>query len=61
LFNRDLKQLIAEIEHYKIEAGIWRVKAQTNNSVGNLCLYLVGNLNTYIGRESELSSKDITR
>ena len=51
LFNRDLKRLINEIEQYNIEADIWKVKGQINNSAGNLCLHLVGNLNTYIGRE----------
>lgn len=51
LFNRDLKRLITEIEQYKIEADIWKVKGQINNSAGNLCLHLVGNLNTYIGKE----------
>jgi uncharacterized damage-inducible protein DinB len=72
LFNRDLKRLIAEIDQYNIEADIWKVKGQINNSAGNLCLHLVGNLNTYIGRElgntgylrnreSEFSSKDVPR
>lgn len=72
LFNRDLKRLINEIEQYNIEADIWKVKGQINNSAGNLCLHLVGNLNTYIGRELgktdylrnrelEFSSKNIPR
>ncbi len=72
LFNRDLKRLIIEIKQYKIEADIWKVKGQINNSAGNLCLHLVGNLNTYIGRELgetgylrnrelEFSSKDVSR
>lgn len=72
LFNRDLRRLITEIEQYNIEADIWKVKGQINNSAGNLCLHLVGNLNTYIGRELgktgylrnrelEFSSKDIPR
>lgn len=72
LFNRDLKRLITEIEQYKTEADIWKVKGQINNSAGNLCLHLVGNLNTYIGKElgrtdyirnrdAEFSSKDIPR
>jgi uncharacterized damage-inducible protein DinB len=72
LFNRDLKRLINEIEQYHIEADIWKVKGQINNSAGNLCLHLVGNLNTYIGRELgktgylrnrelEFSSKDVPR
>lgn len=72
LFNRDLRRLITEIEQYNIEADIWKVNGQINNSAGNLCLHLVGNLNTYIGRELgktgylrnrelEFSSKDIPR
>jgi len=72
LFNRDLKRLITEIEQYKTEADIWKVKGQINNSAGNLCLHLVGNLNTYIGgelgntgyvrkRELEFSSKNVPR
>ena len=51
LFNRDLKRLLNEIELYKNEADIWKVKTQISNSAGNLCLHLVGNLNTYIGKE----------
>jgi uncharacterized damage-inducible protein DinB len=51
LFNRDLKRLINEIELYHNEADIWKVKGQINNSAGHLCLHLVGNLNTYIGKE----------
>lgn len=72
LFNRDLKRLITEIEQYNIEADIWKVKGQIINSAGNLCLHLVGNLNTYIGkelgktdyirnREFEFSSKNVPR
>ena len=51
LFNRDLNRLITEIELYHTEADIWKVKGQINNSAGHLCLHLVGNLNTYIGKE----------
>ncbi len=51
LFNRDLKRLRNEIEQYNNEADIWKIKGQINNSAGNLCLHLVGNLNTYIGKE----------
>ena len=72
LFNRDLKRLIAEIELYKNESDIWIIKGQINNSAGNLCLHLVGNLNIYIGkvlgntgyirnRELEFSSKNIPK
>lgn len=72
LFNRDLKRLISEIEQYKTEPTIWKVDGQIKNSAGNLCLHLIGNLNTYIGRElgqtgyvrnrdAEFSTKDIPR
>ena len=72
LFGRDLKRLIFEIEQYSNEANIWATKGQIVNSAGNLCLHLVGNLNTYIGkelgetdyvrnRELEFSTKNIPR
>ena len=72
LFNRDLKRLRNELELYKNEADIWKIKGQINNSAGNLCLHLVGNLNTYIGkelgrtdyirnRELEFSSRNLPR
>lgn len=72
LFNRDLKRLIVEIEQYEIEDDIWKVKGNITNSAGNLCLHLVGNLNTYIGRELgnsgyqrnrelEFSAKDVPK
>lgn len=51
LFNRDLKRLIGEIEQYQNESDIWEIKGQISNSAGNLCLHLIGNLNTYIGKE----------
>lgn len=51
LFNRDLKRLISEIEQYINEDDIWKIKGLINNSAGNLCLHIVGNLNTYIGKE----------
>ena len=51
LFNRDLNRLITEIELYNSEADIWKVKGKINNSAGHLCLHLLGNLNTYIGKE----------
>jgi len=51
LFDRDLKRLKNEIEQYNNEADIWKIERQINNSAGNLCLHLIGNLNTYIGKE----------
>ena len=72
LFERDLKKLKSEIESYKNEKNLWRTEKDIANSAGNLCLHLIGNLNTYIGaqfgktnyirhRELEFSSKDIPR
>jgi hypothetical protein len=51
LLNRDLTKLKSEIEQYPNEAALWTTQAQIANSGGNLCLHLLGNLNTYIGKE----------
>ena len=70
LFKRDLSKLRTEISLYKNPAAIWFTDKAIANSAGNLCLHLVGNLNTYIGavlgntgyvrhRELEFSLKDI--
>jgi uncharacterized damage-inducible protein DinB len=70
LFNRDLNKLKVEIESYQNESKIWCIDKNISNSAGNLCLHLIGNLNTYIGaqigkkkyirnRELEFSQKDI--
>lgn len=72
LFTRDLNRLRNEIELYKNEENLWQVEGDIANSAGNLCLHLVGNLNTYIGkeigktgyirnREMEFSLKDVPR
>lgn len=51
LFNRDLLRLKSEINQYEDESKIWIVEKNIANSAGNLCLHLIGNLNTYIGAE----------
>ena len=72
LFARDIAKLKNEIELYKDEQNIWVIGGAIANSAGNLCLHLVGNLNTYIGgelgktgyirhRDLEFSVKDIPR
>ena len=72
LFNRDLEKLKIEIESYNKESKIWSIDKNISNSAGNLCLHLIGNLNTYIGaqigktnyirnRELEFSNKDIPK
>ncbi|QSB26239.1 DinB family protein [Flavobacterium sp. CLA17] len=72
LFNRDLTKLKLEIESYQNETQIWAIDKNISNSAGNLCLHLIGNINTYIGaeigktgyirnRELEFSLKDIPK
>ncbi|WP_316810066.1 DinB family protein [Pedobacter heparinus] len=72
LFTRDLNKLKSEIEQYQNEQDIWRIDQNIANSAGNLCLHLVGNLNTFVGAELgktgyvrdrplEFSLKDVPR
>lgn len=72
LFTRDLEKLKREIQAYQNEDNIWHVENSILNSAGNLCLHLIGNLNTYIGaqlgktlyirnREGEFALKNIPR
>lgn len=72
IFNRDLTKLRTEIAAYKHEANLWKVEKDIANPAGNLCLHLVGNLNTYIGailgnsgyirnRDLEFSLRDIPK
>ena len=72
LFNRELEKLAKQIRSFELESNIWVVKGDVNNSSGNLCLHLVGNLNNYIGhklggtnyvrdRKFEFEGKDVTR
>jgi len=51
IFQRDLEKLKQEIIAYHSESNLWRIDKGIANSAGNLCLHLVGNLNTYIGAE----------
>ena len=70
IFRRDLEKLAKEITLFQLEENIWRIGVGISNSAGNLCLHLIGNLNTYIGaglgntayvrdREAEFSLKNI--
>lgn len=51
LFQRDLNRVKTEIELYSQEERIWHTEKNIANAAGNLCLHLVGNLNTYIGAQ----------
>ena len=72
LYNRDLQKLKVEIESYQNDESLWKIDKKILNSGGNLCLHLLGNLNTYIGaelgksgyvrqRDLEFSMKDIPK
>ena len=67
---RDLEKLKVEISLYKNQKNLWRTNFTVSNSAGNLCLHIIGNLNTYIGlaigntgyvrnRELEFSDKNL--
>ncbi|MFD2572006.1 DinB family protein [Spirosoma soli] len=49
LFARDLSRLSQQIDAYEDESTLWEIAPGIHNSAGNLCLHLIGNLNTYIG------------
>jgi hypothetical protein len=51
LFERDLYRVINELNQYQTELNIWKIENHISNSAGNLTLHLIGNLNTYIGKE----------
>lgn len=59
LFERDLNRLKSEIEAYQNEANLWQTEKNIANSAGNLCLHLIGNLNTFIG--AQLGKTDYIR
>lgn len=72
IFKRDLHKLKLEIELYKDEQNLWIVNSEITNCAGNLCLHLIGNLNTYFGadlgntgyirkRDLEFSLKNVPR
>ena len=50
IYDRDLDRLKKEIELFNDENNLWRITGNVKNAAGNLCLHLVGNLNTYIGK-----------
>lgn len=72
LFQRDLALLGKEIGLYRQEQNLWIIDKHITNSAGNLCLHLVGNLNTYIGavigntgyirdRDKEFADKNVSQ
>lgn len=72
LYDRDIQKLHAEVSAYATESALWQAVPGIANPGGNLCLHLIGNLNTYIGQEIggiayvrnrplEFSLKDVPR
>jgi uncharacterized damage-inducible protein DinB len=72
LYRRDLEKLKQEISSYQNEENMWLTDKNVTNSAGNLCLHLIGNLNSFIGaeigksgyvrvRDLEFSSKNVPK
>ena len=72
LFSSDLTKLKEEINAYSDESKLWMTAKEINNSAGNLCLHLVGNLKHFLGatlgntgfvrdRDAEFTQKDVPR
>lgn len=72
LYLIQLDTLKSEISMYKYEADIWKLSGAINNTPGNLCLHICGNLNHFIGsiignsgyirdRDKEFSEKNVSR
>lgn len=71
-FNRDIIKLEQEISLFQNEKNLWEVISGIENSSGNLCLHLIGNLNHFIGsvigesgyirdRKSEFENKNVSK
>jgi len=50
IFDRDVDRLKKEIEAFRNEDNLWKPVGDITNPAGNLCMHLVGNLKTYIGK-----------
>ena len=72
IYGRDILKLKDELNAYKDERSLWLTAGNINNSAGNLCLHLVGNLNHFVGavlgksgyvrkRDDEFALKNISR
>jgi uncharacterized damage-inducible protein DinB len=71
LFLKELQRLEEEINSFPDEISLWKTAGEVNNSAGNLCLHLCGNLQHYVGavlgntgyfrnRDAEFSNKNYT-
>lgn len=48
-YERDLRQLIAEINLFQQEDNLWKTSGAVKNSAGNLVLHIIGGTNYLIG------------
>lgn len=51
LFERDFDRLHTEINSYSSQETLWKTEGAISNSAGNLCLHLLGNVQSFIGKE----------
>ena len=49
VFQKDLNRLKSEVELYDSEESLWIISKGINNSAGNLCMHILGNLNNFVG------------
>jgi uncharacterized damage-inducible protein DinB len=72
LFEQGLNKLTEEISAYPDDASLWITREGINNSGGNLCLHLTGNLQHFLGavlndsgyvrnRDAEFNLKNIVK
>lgn len=71
LYINFLDSLKGEISSYKNEKNIWKLSGEINNTPGNLCIHICGNLDHFFGamigntgyirnRDYEFSAKEIS-
>ncbi|HYK46973.1 MAG TPA: DinB family protein [Parafilimonas sp.] len=72
LYERDLRNLIEEVNLFKNEENLWRTQGSVKNSCGTLVLHITGGLNHFFGatlahtgyvrdRDQEFSKKGVKR
>ena len=71
-YERDLRQLIAQVNLFNKEENLWKTEGSVKNSSGNLVLHIIGGLNYLVGttlahtgyvrdRDKEFSQKSMER
>jgi len=71
-YERDITQLIEEVNSFKNETDLWRTEGTIKNSSGNLVLHIIGGMKHHIGatlaktgyvrnREQEFQQKNVPK